>query len=399
MAKKLRKVDWFVAKHELSNLVANYMNCIVWKEEIRLNYEEEIKKIKKTLEKLKHLEENHILDNLPEYREKYIAMAELERLKKERNEEIKKHSTFKLSDADKTFNKNIRLAETREEIGLAAIEWFKNYGLDIRNSYFLEEFLSSFRKKYSSNSGKFILDKSGALANLYSISYNHMVRVGTIKPIQIPEVIREKYTPKSKQQITLNIKKSEKEVPQIGVKDFVVRRSVFKCSHSEHKLEDIVAAINILDKQNEVKLIKVNAGYCPNCKLFFILENTYQNLKNKGIPICRVSDEKTYLKNSFNFLNEMALAQQSVLMQYGYNVNQIEGLSATRRQKILVVLIDKEILTKSEIISYLEFFINMRQYNSKFETAIAKWEMDIEFVEDYRLGEYHQYGVNGIYRR
>lgn len=95
----------------------------------------------------------------------------------------------------------------------------------------------------------------------------------------------------------------------------------------------------------------------------------------------------------------MILAQESILMQYGYNTNQNEGLSATRRQKILAVLIDKKILGKSEIISYLDFFISQHQYSSKYQVAISKWEADREFVEHYRMGEYHQYGVNAIYRK
>lgn len=187
------------------------------------------------------------------------------------------------------------------------------------------------------------------------------------------------------------------KLPQIGVRDFVVRRNVFKCMHASHKLENVVAAVNIIDKYNEERLIRVNAGYCSNCKIFFIMESTYENLKNRGIPICRVSDEKTYLKNYS--VNGMLLAQESILMQYGYNVNQQEGLSSTRRQKILAVLIDKKILGKSEIISYLDFFISQRQTQSKYQVAISKWEADREFVENYRIGEYHQYGVNAIYRR
>ena len=86
-------------------------------------------------------------------------------------------------------------------------------------------------------------------------------------------------------------------------------------------------------------------------------------------------------------------------MQYGYNVNQAEGLTGTRRKRILAVLIDKKIMSRSEIISYLDFFICQRQSNPKFELAISKWEDDRDFVESYRVGEFHQYGVNAIHRR
>lgn len=194
-----------------------------------------------------------------------------------------------------------------------------------------------------------------------------------------------------------NICQELETLPQIGIRDFVVRDNVFKCMHSAHKLENIVAAINVIDQNGDEKLVKVNAGYCRNCKIYFIMESSFDALKHQGIPICRVSDEKTYLKN--NYVNGMLLAQESVLMQYGYNVNQNEGLSSTRRQKILAVLIDKKILSKSEIISYLDFFVSQRQGQDRYLVAISKWEADREFVENYRIGEYHQYGVNAIYRR
>ena len=69
----------------------------------------------------------------------------------------------------------------------------------------------------------------------------------------------------------------------------------------------------------------------------------------------------------------MRLAQESILMQFGYNVSQQEGLSATSRQKILAVLIDNKIMTKNEIISYLDFFISQRSKQSRMEIAISKY--------------------------
>ena len=131
--------------------------------------------------------------------------------------------------------------------------------------------------------------------------------------------------------------------------------------------------------------------------MYFILDSTYQNLKRKGIILCRVSDEKAYEKNGY--VNEMHLAQESLLMQYGYNVSQIEDLSSMRRQKILAILIDNKIMSKSEIISYLDFFIRQRSSDSRMEIAISKWEADREFVEEYRRGQYTKFGVKAIYRR
>ena len=62
-------------------------------------------------------------------------------------------------------------------------------------------------------------------------------------------------------------------------------------------------------------------------------------------------------------------------------------------------MIDNHIITRSEIISYLDLFINQRYSQSKFELAISKWESDRDFVMEYNVGHYTQYGVNAIYRR
>lgn len=86
-------------------------------------------------------------------------------------------------------------------------------------------------------------------------------------------------------------------------------------------------------------------------------------------------------------------------MQYGYNVSQTDGLSDKERRSILALLIDNKALSKNEIISYLDFFISQRVGRSSMELAISKWETDREFVENYRIGEYTQYGINAIYRR
>ena len=198
-----------------------------------------------------------------------------------------------------------------------------------------------------------------------------------------------------------NVKEQEApktEVVQIWVKDFVVRRTTFKCRHNEHKLQNIEGLIRIMDRRGDIKEISVPAGYCPNCKIFFVMESTYQRLKQQGTLLCRISDEKSYLYGDVS-KNGMRLAQESVLMQYGYTVSQEEGLSPLRRRKILSLLIDNGVLTKSDIISYLDFFVSQRKNQPRMERAIAKWERDREFISGYKAGNYTQYTVRGIARK
>lgn len=186
-------------------------------------------------------------------------------------------------------------------------------------------------------------------------------------------------------------------IQQIGIKDFAVRANVFRCMHSKHVIENIDAMIKVASDSGKNEIIEISAGYCSQCKVYFLMESTYQKLKKKGIILCRISDEKNYRKMSQ--MNDMHLAQESILMQYGYNASQTEGLSATGRQKILAVIIDNKIMSKSEVISYLDFFINQRSSIPRMELAISKWEADRDFVENYKIGQYTQFGVKAIYRR
>ncbi len=189
---------------------------------------------------------------------------------------------------------------------------------------------------------------------------------------------------------------SPKETLDVAYKDFVVRGSVFKCRHNQHEVVDINAVIRLVNRKGEEITRKVPAGYCAKCRTFFILESTYQSLKIFGTPLCRISDEKAYYDTTNN--NSMLLANESILRQYGYNVNKEENLTEAVRHGILANLIDRKILTKTEIISYLDFFISQRQYMDKFSSAIAKWEIDRDFVTDYKKGYFQEFGVSGLYR-
>ena len=216
------------------------------------------------------------------------------------------------------------------------------------------------------------------------------------KPLPL-KTIEELGSNKHKESVKKSESNNAKNITKIGFKDFVVRSNVFKCTHDKHKIDNVVAEIYI-DEDGKRHLEKISAGYCPQCNIYFIMESTYENLKRRGIILCRISDRKNYMKMIYS-ANGLKLAKESILMQYGYNVSQIKGLSKLRRQKILAVIIDNDVLSKSEIISYLDFFIRQRSHMSNMETAISKWEEDEEFVEHYRIGEYTKFGVNAIYRR
>lgn len=211
----------------------------------------------------------------------------------------------------------------------------------------------------------------------------------------IEDEVKAPQIPRKKQMDTVKkcrpVKKQER---YISPTDFIVRKSDFKCVHNEHAVEDVIAVAKVISPKGEKINMKVSAGHCKTCDVYYIMNSYFDVLRRAGIPICRVSDEKTYKKNLE--CGEMGLAAESKLMQYGYNVNKDEDLSDLTRQNILASLIDNKIMRRTEIISYLDFFIEQRKGRSHYEIAISKWEKDREFVTHYNQSQSQEVRIRRI---
>ena len=108
--------------------------------------------------------------------------------------------------------------------------------------------------------------------------------------------------------------------------------------HDRHKLKNIEGIISVVNSDGCIEKHIIPAGYCSECNLYFIMESTYEKIRGIGTPLCRLTDEKNYLQSTTH-LKGISLAKESVLMQYGYNVSQEEGLTEKKRRTILASLI------------------------------------------------------------
>lgn len=181
----------------------------------------------------------------------------------------------------------------------------------------------------------------------------------------------------------------------ITAHDFVVRSNVFICSNKEHTLQDIQAEFTIFDRQGNISKLVIPAGYCPNCNTYYVMDSVFRQIEDKGIPICRTSD----LKNEVNVLSDdhnssvyNRIASESILKKFGYSVSQKQDLPEDRRRNILAAIIDFDLLTKSELDSYLSFYINTKKNQRRadgslqYGVAIEKWESDRRWLSCYKIG-------------
>ena len=179
----------------------------------------------------------------------------------------------------------------------------------------------------------------------------------------------------------------------ITAHDFVVRQNVFKCRHKGHVIRDIQAMIATINRQGDVSELTVSAGYCPDCNTYFMMDSIYNKIKHGGIPICRTMDSKSYERNDFTDSSYGNPASESVLKQFGYSVSMVDDIPSIQRKKILESIVDNKVLTKSEVISYLNYFINYRKNQKKddgslkYAHAISCWCEDRDWLDAYNLGK------------
>ena len=122
-------------------------------------------------------------------------------------------------------------------------------------------------------------------------------------------------------------------------------------------------------------------GYCKTCDVFYMFYRDYNALKAKGDILCKVIDAltgKTLFDKNKQFSNE-----QSILSEYGYNVQASINLSDNERKAILDKIIDEDAMPIHFIINLLEMEIHLHKNKINYANAVSKWKTDAEYLKNY----------------
>lgn len=172
-----------------------------------------------------------------------------------------------------------------------------------------------------------------------------------------------------------------KEIPEGHI---ITRVTLFKCTKNNHKLTDICCCVRILKEDGEESVEKIPGGYCKECDKYFILEEDYKQLKQKGLLLCKVV-EADYWVTQGKEMDYSQLKTESLLHMMGYNVNVVENLTVQQRQGLLKFIVDEGILTVAEIRSRLRWLINRGSKTPRMWKAVLKWNADSDFLKQYGL--------------
>jgi len=142
----------------------------------------------------------------------------------------------------------------------------------------------------------------------------------------------------------------------------------------------IVAATAILFDTNDSE-IEMDVEYCPKCDKYLLNFISFERYREKYSVLIG----KLRMVSSTAVSGEFELAAESPLKLCGYNVSETEGLSTSTRQFILSKIIHEGIMKKTEVIHYLEHFINMNGAKKENVLAAQKWRDDLDFVHSYNI--------------
>ena len=159
-----------------------------------------------------------------------------------------------------------------------------------------------------------------------------------------------------------------------GATLFIYKGKV-RCHTQKHPMVPATALIH----DAEDREIELDVEYCPICKRYMLNYTSYEQYRVKhGLLIAKL---KMISGNGAG--GEFDMASESPLKLCGYNVSQAEGLSPTTRQFLLAKIIHDGIMTKLDVIHYLEHFINMNGAKKENVLALEKWCDDLDFVHKY----------------
>ena len=157
-----------------------------------------------------------------------------------------------------------------------------------------------------------------------------------------------------------------------------------KCTIESHPIIDIESIIRIASPNGDIIEHHMPAAYCKICKLFFVLKSDFKIAKQKGVILCPVIDA-TKIHPEIN-LHNYKIGNESKIHAYGYNVQQGFGYTDKQRQIILANIIDNCSISKHEIASHINSCIQRHKSQKNYSVAVAKWEKDLMFVNNYKQG-------------
>ena len=110
--------------------------------------------------------------------------------------------------------------------------------------------------------------------------------------------------------------------------------------------------------------------------MYYMYENDYIALSKSGKVLCRVYNSVDKIM-PFGHLNT-----ESIFKICGYTVNSNDNVPDKERHQLLHFLIERNIVTLTQTLDFLQWLINSRIDNPSMHNAIQKWKNDFSYITE-----------------
>lgn len=149
-----------------------------------------------------------------------------------------------------------------------------------------------------------------------------------------------------------------------------IYKGVSYCVSREHPCKDYIAKVFSI---NGRRTYHFHVFYCEKCKKYCAssaqIKHSYSSPKVKLV---------------YESVDERGFRFESKLHMYGYSVGEF-GPAASERREIISFLIDYELMSIPEMISYMSSMIKLHQNDDRWYLALPKMKDDLEFVSTYKI--------------
>ena len=180
---------------------------------------------------------------------------------------------------------------------------------------------------------------------------------------------------------TQNVPRHASVKVTVPARKIIIVTQKFRCIREGHTLEDVTIKVRML-AGSSLSVIDVPAGYCRECGSYYVYSSVFDDLIGS-----RMRPGVEILQNRFKmpdggfygsiYETTGTLQSESLLKRCGYTVGITAGLSDRARITLLRQIIDMELMTKQEVMSYLNYFISFNGRKSGNEVAKMDWEHDL----------------------
>ncbi|MCC8098578.1 MAG: hypothetical protein LIO78_00720 [Clostridiales bacterium] len=195
--------------------------------------------------------------------------------------------------------------------------------------------------------------------------------------------VQHRPAPEQPEEVPQKIKASPRfqptEPPQLEPNNTLyVYKGLIVCFRQHHPITQVTATV----KDESGEEWKIDLEYCYYCKRKMLSYSAYEHYQNVLGPL---ANDIRMLGSDFYDWEYSSWSEESVLHQLGYNVSQRDALSARTRRSILAHAIYDGIMTKTEVLHFLERRMDINGMKFENDKAFYKWLDDYNFIHDYNI--------------